>query len=213
MSEVKDLLNGVKGSTITREALEKLMQIIFDTMEAQKVTVTDNIPIDVESEDDLDTVIASQVPTVLAVYKAIKKINHVYLRFVKSVDGKSFKEMMEDATPEEMCFYIFKDSATDNNFDLYFYDSQQGDYVNIGSTMFDISSLKLDGYWSKEELKVEDMLEQFKEAVDVTDVLKGYWSKDEFDPSEYLKKDDIDVVTPDDVQSMWDAIVNAAESN
>lgn len=204
-TDVKALLSNTDGSMIQKEALEKLIEIIFDAIATCKFDATDEIPIEYATEEEIPENLAKKIPTSLAVYRAVKKIGHIYLKFVQAKDGKTFEQMMEDKTPEEMCFYVFKDSSTDANFDLYFYDSQQGKYVNIGSTNMGDASIKLDGYWSKDELKIEELKTDIVNAV--LDALKG---EGEDEPTinleDYIRKDEVEVITADEVQSMWDAV-------
>lgn len=198
------------GSFMQPKALRELLRIIFQEIKDNTLATLEEIPMDVATEEEFPESEKMKVPTAFAVYKAIKKINHVYLRFIKSEGGKTFKEMMAAETPQELCFYVFKDSSSDNQFDLYFYDSQQGDYVNVGST--DLSGMQVDlsGYWSKEELKIED-------------ILSGYWSKEELkiedlvkvgdlDLSQYIRRDEIGTITADDVNTMWNEIKNGSAS-
>lgn len=186
-------VNTLNGSHLEKEALRKLLELIMNEIESAKTKTVDEIPIDLAEESQIDTEVASKVPTVLGVYRAIKKINHAYLKFVKSEDGKTFEQMMEGVVPTELCFYLFKDGDEDTIFDLYIYDAQQGKFVTIGSTSFETIDVDLSGYWSKEEL-------------DITTLLEGYWSKEEFDPNDYIRKDEVDIITASEVQEIWNSI-------
>lgn len=202
MAEVTNL-----GSFMQEAALRELLRLIFDEIKNNALATLEELPMDLATEEEFPEADKMKVPTAFAVFKAIKKINHVYLRFVKSEDGKTFEQMMENETPAEMCFYVFKENSEDSAFDLYFYDSQQGKYVNVGSTDLGNVNVDLSGYWSKEELKI-------------TDILSGYWSKEELkledlvkvgdiDLTQYIRRDEIDTITADDVTAMWNEIKNA----
>lgn len=204
-TDVKTLLSNTEGSMIQKEALEKLIEIIFAAIAACKFETTDEIPIDYATEEEIPEDIAGQIPTSLAVYRAVKKIGHIYLKFVQSKDGKTFEEMMEDKTPEEMCFYVFKDGTADANFDLYFYDSQQGKYVNIGSTNMGDATIELDNYWSKDELKIEELKTDITNAV-LEALNAGGDEEPTINLEEYIRKDEVEVITADEVQAMWDAV-------
>lgn len=206
VTDVKTLLSDTEGSMIQKEALEKLIEIIFEAIAANKVNLIDEIPLEYATEEEIPADAVSKVPTVLAVYRAVKKVGHIYLRFVKSEDGKTFEEMQADKTPEEMCFYVFKDSTDDASFDLYFYDSQQGKYVNIGSTSFDPSTINLDNYWSKDELVIDTLKTEITEAV-IAALKEQMPDSPVVNMDEYVRKDEVEVITPDQVQEMWDAVV------
>lgn len=200
------------GSFMQKEAVKELLKIIMEEIKANMLETVDEIPVDLATEAEFPEADKNKVPTAFATFKAIKKINHIFLKFVKSEDGKTFEEMMENETPQEMCFYVFKDSSADDSFDLYFYDSQQGKYVNIGSTSLGSIGFDPSLYWSKEELNVETILADYwkKDELDITTILSDYVKKDELNLDEFIKKSDVTFITPTDVRTMWEEVKTEA---
>lgn len=198
------------GNLMQRDAIKELLKIIMEEIKNNMVETIADLPIDIATEEEFPEEMKGKVPDAFAVFKAIKKINHIYLKFVKAEGEKTFEQMMEGETPQEMCFYVFKDSTTDDSFDLYFYDSQQGKYVNVGST--NVGSIGLDPskYWSKEELNLDEVLANYwnKTELDITTMLEVYVKKADLNLDEYVRKDELTAITADDVRTMWTEVQN-----
>lgn len=175
---------------LDRVGVEKLVEIIIDTIIENTVKTANVIPSDTSKDGYED--IKNHAATVEAVYNAMRTINHAALKFVKSTDGKNFEEMMTGTEPHELTFYVFKEGDTDNEFDLFIYDSQQGKYVNIGKTTFPSTGgvTDLSGYWSKDEL-------------DITEYIKS----SELDLSNYVNKNEVQILTVSDVEEICNRII------
>lgn len=196
------------GSFMQREAVKEILKVVMEEIRLNTLETLDDIPVDIATEEEFPDSLKETVPTSFAVFKAIKKINHIFLKFVKSEMGKTFEEMMENETPQEMCFYVFKDSGSDDQFDLYFYDSQQGKYVNVGSTNLGTIGFDPSMYWSKEELNITEILKDYwnKNDIDITNMLSDYVRKDELDLSQFIRRDELTTITVNDVRTMWEEV-------
>lgn len=202
---------------IEREAIEELIRLILDEVKGSALEIQTSNFIPGTSEEANDSDMAKKIPTVLAVFNAMKSIDHLRLKFVKSKNGKTFKQMMEGVTPSEVTFYVFKDSANDQNFDLYLYDAQQGDYISVASSLTVSlpgtagSDIDFGNFWTKDDFAISDYIKRdeledlLKEYEGISKDLEGYLKKEEADEI-YLKIEDLEVITATEVRNMFDKV-------
>ena len=202
-------LNGI-GALMQKDAVKELLKIIMEEIANGIPEIISDLPVDISTEEEFPEEMKGKIPNAFAVFKAIMKVNHIFLKFVKSEDGKTFEEMVEGQVPQEMCFYVFKDNAADDLFDLYFYDSQQGKYVNIGSTSVGNIGFDPSKFWSKEELNIDEILADYwnKTELDITTILEDYVRKSDLNLDEYIRKDELSSITAEDVRTMWGEVQN-----
>ena len=182
--------------------LQVVIELLMKEIDKSKVDIASVVDMTAASVENLGTE-RNKLTTVEAVYNAVKSANHAGFKFVKSVDGKSFEEMMENISPQELTFYVFKDNDADNIFDLYIYDAQQGKYVKIGETSFEGNNVDLTGYWSKNELDITE----YAKTADIPDVSKFITAAD-INLDNYVTKDENEVMTAAEVVVMFNNIKN-----
>lgn len=192
-----DTLEKKVNGLVLQAAIELLMREIKEN-KVDLATIVDMAAANVEALGEE----RGKAATVEAVYNAVKGSNHANFKFVKSVDDKGFKDMMADQTPKELTFYVFKEGEADKQFDLWVYDAQQGDYVQIlsgvsgGGTSIDTSDL-----WSKAELDIEE----YAKKTDLPN-MDEYTKTVDLNLGSFATKDDVAAMTVDEVVTMFNDI-------
>lgn len=194
-------MEGLEQKKVTGIVLQAAIELLMKEIKENKVdlaTVVDIAAANVEALGEE----RGKAATVEAVYNAVKGSNHANFKFVKSVDNKGFKDMMADQTPKELTFYVFKDSDTDKQFDLWIYDAQQGDYVPILTGVSgEGTSIDMTGFWSKEELNVEE----YAKKTDLPD-MSEYTKTVDLNLDGYATKKDVETMTVDETVTMFNEI-------
>lgn len=194
--EVKDLY-------LSNNALRKLITLLVDDVSARLPILQTVMPMTYEEANAAD--VKDNVPTVLAVFKALEQIDHIKFRLMKGQPGQSFEDYMTGKTPEELALYLYRTADTPN-FDLWIYDASQG-YARVGKDSVSAEDLDLTNYWSKEELDINGYWS--KEELRITDFVStetlGEYAK-LVDLDAYLRKDEIDAMTEEQVEEIFNEV-------
>lgn len=199
-------LDNTKDLYLSNDAVKRLIELLIDEISTRMPVLASLIPSTAEEAND--ATVKDNVPTVLAVFNALAKWDHIKFRMLKGAPNQSFESFMESRTPEEMALYLYRTADTPN-FDLWVYDATQG-YARVGhdsipagelglADYWKKSELDINAYWSKDELSIEDFVtaDALKEYVKTTD-LEGY-----------VKKEDIGTMTEEQIEAIFQEVKSA----
>lgn len=205
-----DFMEG-KDLYLNQAAVKKLIELIMNEVRTSIPGIINAIP-GTEDEVNKDDV-KGKLPTVLAVFNALKTVDHIKFRVIKGNEGQTFEDAMTGKVPEEVALYFYRTTDA-KNFDLYIYDSTKGEYFPVGKDTISAEDLGLDQYWSKSELdinaywsKSELNIEDFVTQQQIEDLVAG-----SVDLTGYVKKEDLGTLTAEQVEAIWNQVKSGTGS-